>query len=182
MPTILSHAAVPLALGLGLGGKAVTPRLLVAGIVASVLPDLDVIASYFGVPSSAELGHRGFSHSPFFAALVALTGAAGRRALGAGSAQAFVFLFVAMASHGVLDALTRGGPGVAFLWPVTGQRFFAPVRMIEVSSFGVAWLFSSRGATVLLSELRWIWLPSGLLTLVLVGLRFSCARAPRAQR
>jgi inner membrane protein len=84
---------------------------------------------------------------------------------------------MAMASHGVLDALTRGGPGVAFLWPVTGQRFFAPVRMIEVSSFGVAWLFSSRGATVLVSELRWIWLPSGLLTLGLAGLRFSCSRS-----
>lgn len=181
MPTALSHPAVPLALGLGLGGRAVPPRLLAAGIVASVLPDLDVIAFYFGIPYSADLGHRGFSHSLFFAALVALAGAAGRRVLGAGFAQAFVFLFVATASHGVLDALTQGGLGVAFLWPVTGERFFAPVRMIEVSPLGVAWLFSSRGATVLLSELQWIWLPSGLLTLVLAGLRFACARARRAR-
>jgi inner membrane protein len=182
MPTALSHPAVPLALGLGLGGRAVPPRLLAAGIVASVLPDLDVITLFhFGVPSSAVLGHRGFSHSLFFAALAALAGAAGRRALGAGFAQAFVFLFVAMASHGALDVLTRGGPGVALLWPITGERFFAPVRMIEVSPLGVAWLFSSRGATVLLSELRWIWLPSGLLTLVLAGLRFACARARRAR-
>jgi inner membrane protein len=181
MPTALSHPAVPLALGLGLGGRAVPPRLLAAGIVASVLPDLDVIAFHFGIPYSADLGHRGFSHSLFFAALAALAGAAGRRALGAGFAQAFVFLFVAMASHGALDVLTRGGPGVALLWPITGERFFAPVRMIEVSPLGVAWLFSSRGATVLLSELRWIWLPSGLLTLVLAGLRFACARARRAR-
>ena len=148
-------------------------RLLTAGIAASVLPDLDVITFHLGVPYSAALGHRGFSHSLLFSALVALAGAAGRRALGAGAVQAFVFLFVATASHGVLDAFTKGGLGVAFWWPVTGERFFAPVRMIEVSSLGVAWLFSSRGATVLLSELRWIWFPSCFLTFVLVGLRFA---------
>src|SRR5262245_30471971 len=44
MPTILSHPAVPLALALGLGRKTVPPRLAQIGVVASILPDLDVLA------------------------------------------------------------------------------------------------------------------------------------------
>jgi membrane-bound metal-dependent hydrolase YbcI (DUF457 family) len=43
MPTILTHTAVPLALGLGLGPRAIPPRLLVAGVTASMVPDLDVL-------------------------------------------------------------------------------------------------------------------------------------------
>ena len=38
-----------------------------------------------------------------------------------------------MASHGVLDALTDGGPGVAFLAPFDDTRYFFPWRPIRVS-------------------------------------------------
>jgi membrane-bound metal-dependent hydrolase YbcI (DUF457 family) len=38
MPTIVTHPAVPLALGLGLGTQVVSPRLLAASAVASILP------------------------------------------------------------------------------------------------------------------------------------------------
>jgi hypothetical protein len=41
MPTIFSHPAVPLALGFGLGKEIVSGRLVVAGVAASILPDLD---------------------------------------------------------------------------------------------------------------------------------------------
>ncbi len=126
MPTVLSHAAVPLALGVGLGAEVVPRRLLLAGALVSALPDLDVITFHWGIPYSAGLGHRGFSHSLLVAAVVALAGAAAAPALRTGSARAFVFLFVAAASHGALDAFTNGGLGVAFLWPWSEQRFFAP--------------------------------------------------------
>lgn len=46
------------------------------------------------------------------------------------------------------------------------RRFFFPVRPIEVASFGVSWLFTRRGAAVLASELKWVWLPSGVLAAV----------------
>ena len=49
MPTIITHAAVPLCLGLGLGTKVIPPRLLFAGIVLAMLPDADVLAFKFGV-------------------------------------------------------------------------------------------------------------------------------------
>ena len=178
MPTVFSHAAVPLALGLGLGRATIPRRLLVAGVVAAVVPDLDVVTFQLGIPYSADLGHRGFSHSLFFAALVGLAGAAGHRLLGAGVARAFLFLFAATASHGVLDAFTNGGLGVAFLWPWSGERFWAPdaLRVVEASPISVARFLSARGLTVLGSELRWIWPPALAIGLILFGLRRARAR------
>ena len=59
MPTILTHTAVPLALGLGLGKEIVPRRVLWAGVALSILPDLDVLAFRFGIPYAAPFGHRG---------------------------------------------------------------------------------------------------------------------------
>ncbi|WP_243287468.1 metal-dependent hydrolase [Geothrix terrae] len=175
MPTILSHPAVPLALGVGFGPKAVPRPLLIAGIVASALPDLDVIAFRLGIPYSAALGHRGFSHSLGLAAVVALGGAwALRKALRKARSPlpaAFGFLFLSMASHGLLDAFTTGGRGIALLWPFTEQRFFWPLQVIRVSPLSLSKLLSLRGQTVLLSEALWVWLPSTALALGLWTLR-----------
>jgi inner membrane protein len=178
VPTVFSHAAVPLALGLGLGRVAVPRRLLAAGVVAAALPDLDVVTFYLGIPYSADLGHRGFSHSLAFAALVGLAGAAGHRALGAGAVGACLFLFVATASHGVLDAFTNGGLGVAFFWPWSGARYWAPdaLRVVEASPISLGRFLSGRGLAVLGSELCWIWPPALLVGLILFGLRRVLAR------
>jgi inner membrane protein len=173
VPTVFSHAAVPLALGMGLGAEVVPRRLLLAGVLVSALPDLDVVTLGWGAPHSAGLGHRGFSHSLLVAAVVALAGAAAAPALRAGVARAFVFLFAAVASHGALDAFTNGGLGVAFLWPWSGERFFAPeaLRVIEVSPIGLTRFLSGRGVVVFESELRWIWLPALAVGLMLIGAR-----------
>jgi len=172
VPTLFSHAAVPLALGVGLGPRIVPPRLLAAGVLASALPDLDVIAFSWGVPYGSALGHRGFTHSLCAAAVVALAGAALSRSLRAGAGRV-LFLFVAMASHGILDAFTDGGRGVALLWPISAERFFAPaaLRVLEASPIGLTRFLSARGVTVLGSELRWIWLPTLALGLILIGAR-----------
>ncbi|HEX5127917.1 MAG TPA: metal-dependent hydrolase [Rhodocyclaceae bacterium] len=159
MPSILSHPAVPLAIGLGLGGGVISKRLLTAGIAVSMLPDVDVIGFQLGIPYGSEFGHRGFSHSLVAAGCVALLLACAYRALRTTRLRAFVFLFVAMASQGMLDAFTNGGSGIAFLWPFSGTRYFAPVRMIEVSPIGVSRFLSTRGAMVLWSEFCWVWLP-----------------------
>ena len=70
MPTVITHAAVPLCLGLGLGTKVIPPRLLFAGIVLAMLPDADVLAFKFGVAYGNIFGHRGFTHSLLFAFVV----------------------------------------------------------------------------------------------------------------
>ena len=44
MPTVITHAAVPLCIGLGLGSKVIPPRLLFAGIILAMLPDADVLS------------------------------------------------------------------------------------------------------------------------------------------
>lgn len=159
MPTILTHPAIPLALGLGLGKTIIPRRLLAAGAVASMVPDLDVLAFRFGVSYASEFGHRGFSHSLLFAALVALLGACAWRLFQTGYWRICWFLFIATASHGVLDAFTNGGFGVAFLWPWSSQRFFFGPQVIEVSPLTISRFLSERGAAVLASELLWVWLP-----------------------
>lgn len=177
VPTVLSHPALPLALGLGLGRDVVSGRLLAAATAASVLPDADVLGFRLGVPYAAELGHRGFTHSLAFAAGCAIAGAAFHRALRAPFATAFAALFLAIASHGVLDAFTTGGLGVAFFWPWSASRYFAPARVIQVAPLGLARLLSARGAAVLASELLWIWFPSALLGLAVAWTRSRTARS-----
>ena len=56
-----------------------------------------------------------------------------------------------LASHGLLDAMTDGGLGVALFWPLSNQRFFLPLRPIPVAPIGRR-MFSQRGLTVLVSE------------------------------
>jgi inner membrane protein len=168
VPSALSHLAVPVALGAGLGRAAVPPRLLAAGAVASLVPDLDVIGLRLGIPYGATLGHRGASHSLAFAAALALLAAWRHRDLGAPRGAAFAFVLVSAASHGLLDALTSGGLGVALLWPLSAERLFAPVRPIRVAPLTLRAL-AARGPAVLASEIRWIWLPAALLALGLRG-------------
>lgn len=158
MPTIFTHPAVPLALGFGLGRRYVSARLLAAGIAASVLPDIDVLAFAVGIPYDHALGHRGMTHSLAFAALVALAGAAARRLLQTTFMKAFFFLFAAAASHGILDAFTSGGLGVALLWPFSTERYFARFQLIQVAPISIS-KFLSYSGPVLLSEFIWVWLP-----------------------
>lgn len=160
MPTIITHPALPVALAFGAGRNIISTRLLLAGVTASVLPDLDVLAFRFGIPYAAAFGHRGFSHSVLFALIVAGIGAGMARWLNSTSTRTFFSLFFAAISHGILDAFTTGGLGIAFLWPWSDARFFAPVQVIKVSPFGVSRFLSPRGVTVLKSELLWVWLPS----------------------
>jgi len=178
MPTIISHTAVPLALGVGLGPEVVSRRLLIAGIAACVLPDLDVIGFRFHIAYADVLGHRGFSHSLLFAAIVAGLAACASRVLRTTPARAFWFVLAATASHGVLDAFTNGGLGVALLWPWSADRYFAPIRPIEVAPLSVDRLFSQRGTQVLLSELIWVWIPCILIGVLLLAARVRRSRLP----
>ncbi len=180
MPTILSHPVVPLAMGLGLGLRLLPPRLLIAGMVASILPDLDVIGFGLGVEYGSQFGHRGFSHSLSMALAIGLIAACFHKSLRTGFALSFGFVSLASASHGILDAFTNGGIGVAFLWPFSAERFFAPFRVIEVSPIGVSRIFSERFLHVLESELLWLWLPGVVFACSLrVALRAAEARPAR---
>ncbi len=159
MPTLIGHLAVPLAARLGLGSRRVGGPLLAAAGVLAVLPDADVIGFRFGVGYGDLLGHRGFTHSILFAVVAAGTVAGLWRARRGERGFVFAFLLVAALSHGVLDACTNGGLGVAFLSPFSNARSFAPLRPIEVSPLTLREALSPLGLRVLWSEVAWLWLP-----------------------
>ncbi|WP_173644242.1 metal-dependent hydrolase, partial [Xanthomonas citri] len=76
MPTIMTHAAVPLALWCASERGRISPHLLAAGVAAAMLPDADVLAFALHIPYADAFGHRGASHSLLFASIIALLGAA----------------------------------------------------------------------------------------------------------
>lgn len=176
MATFLTHPLIPLAMAAGLGRVQVTKRLLVAGMVASILPDADVLAFYFRIPYDHPFGHRGFSHSIFFAFLVGMAGFTAARAFGTTRAVAAFFLFVSTVSHGLLDALTNGGLGIAFFAPFDNTRYFLPWQVIEASPLTTSRFLSVRGWAVIQSELRWVWLPVITLGMLLLALRIRWRR------
>jgi inner membrane protein len=165
MPSVLTHPAVPLAIAGAYGRLYVPGRLLLAGVIASVLPDVDSVGLHFGVPYGALFGHRGFSHSLAFALLLAVAAALGHRYLDASASAAFAVVLLSAASHGLLDAFTDGGLGIAFFSPVSNHRYFLPWRPLAVSPLGVHRFFSQWGLRVIRSEALWVWLPSSMVAL-----------------
>jgi inner membrane protein len=162
MPTILTHAVIPLAAGLVLGPSRIARPILISGIVLAMLPDADVIGFKLGIAYADQYGHRGASH-----ALIVAAGVAGLLTAlfrPENWKLIFAFLFLSMASHGLLDALTSGGLGPALFWPFDDARYFAPVTPIRVSPIGMGF-FSGRGVAVLFSEALWVWLPVGFMAL-----------------
>ncbi|EML7989719.1 metal-dependent hydrolase [Stenotrophomonas maltophilia] len=71
MPSIITHAAVPLALWCAADRGRIPPRLLAAGVIAAMLPDADVLAFALHIPYADAFGHRGASHSLLFAFVLA---------------------------------------------------------------------------------------------------------------
>jgi len=170
MASVISHAVF--ASGLGAAGSPpsrMPVRYWVTLAVIAALPDLDVVVYPLGLNAPHLLGHRGITHSlPFAAVFAALVvrlvfrDAAWRPAW----IRLWVVFFAAMASHGVLDALTNGGQGIAFFAPFSDARWHFPWQPILVSPIGVGAFFSSYGLRVLQNELVSVWLPSALVVLV----------------
>jgi len=178
MPTIISHAAVPLAIGIGLGRGRIPSRLLLAGVAAAIAPDLDVVAFKLGIAYADTFGHRGASHSLMFALLLAAGASAAAPLLRTSGRTSFFFILAAAVSHPLLDMLTNGGLGVALFWPVSDLRYFAPWQVIEVSPLSLRRVFSAQGLAVMRSELAWVWAPCAVAASI--AMRFRRANASAA--
>lgn len=175
MASAFSHAVASLAIGKLFCIQNIDKKFWALGIFCAVIPDADVIAFQFGIAYESVWGHRGITHSFFFAALLSLAvlhffyGKERRfseRWLGL-----WVFFFLCTASHSILDAMTTGGLGVAFFAPFDNTRFFFPFRPIQVSPIGVANFFSEWGWHVLKSEFIWVWIPSFIIIIVSYSVR-----------
>jgi inner membrane protein len=163
VPSVFSHAVAALGLGAAFFGRKAPARVLALGALCSALPDADVVGFAFGVRYEDPLGHRGLTHSFAFAAALATLALPAVRSPREGApspSRLWAYLFLATASHGVLDAMTDGGLGIALLAPFDDTRYFFPFRPIEVSPLSLRRFLSGRGLAVLASELVWVWLPS----------------------
>jgi inner membrane protein len=173
MPTVITHPAVAASLVPFFRPAVPQKRWWFLGAAFTVVPDLDWIGFRYGIHYGDFLGHRGFTHSFVFAALLALA------ALPFASARRlplFLYLFLCAASHGVMDAFTDGGLGVAFFAPFNKERFFFPWRPIVVSPIGISRFFNADSLAVLRSELVWVIGPSVML--FLLGSLMKVVRGP----
>lgn len=164
MASIISHAAAGAALSIAFAPAGTPARYWPVAIAVAVLPDADSLLYYFRISYYYALGHRGFFHSPFLGLIVSFFVVIlffRDEAFFSGRWFRYFFVFfLVWSSHGVLDALTNGGRGVAFLSPFSSERFFLPWTPIQVSPMRVGSFFGPRGWSVLKNEFVWIWLPS----------------------
>ncbi len=178
MATLLTHGLVGAVLGRDWqAGPQQRRHLLLAAAACSMLPDLDVVGLRLGVPYGALWGHRGITHSLLFAATVAIVLAYFLAQKASERMRTALVLFLVTASHGVLDALTDGGLGVAFFSPFDRTRYFFSWRPISVSPIGVSRIFSAYGLQVFWTEMIWVWAPMLLGAFLVARYRRSTAPA-----
>ena len=175
MPTIITHSVIAASSAYSFGQGRETVKLVLLSITCSLLPDADVIGYHWlYIPSYSFFGHRGFFHSPFFAALLSILIVCifyRKEVVFSKPWWKYVlYFFLVGASHGLLDAMTNGGNGIALLSPITNNRYFLPWTPIEVSPLSIKSFLSQRGLTVLHSELIWIWVP---LVIIVIFLRIK---------
>ena len=175
MASIFTHAIAAGALGAVKYPKREIIKYFLLGIFCASFPDVDVLAFKLGIPYEHPFGHRGFFHSLIFAYLQGLfivrvfyadLTFASRQSMTIG-----FYFFCCGVSHSILDAMTNGGLGVAFLAPFDNTRYFLPWRPIQVSPLDVDSFFGEKGINVLKSELYYVMIPSLLLVLGSFGIR-----------
>ncbi len=182
MASAFSHAFVALTLGKITAHRAMRWQVLLTGAVCSIVPDVDVIGFAFGIQYGDLWGHRGMTHSLFFAGLLSamLVALGYRQESSATKIGIGLYLFLCTASHGVLDAMTDGGLGIAFFSPFDPTRYFFSFRPVAVSPIGIADFFNGNAFQILASEMRWIWLPTVGVLAMISGLQYFWPSIPRS--
>jgi inner membrane protein len=178
LPTIITHAIVASGAGkIFARGQRLPARFWYLSILCSVLPDADIIRFSFGIHYSHVLGHRGFFHSIFFALLlsffVVITFFRDCKLFSKKWWLYISYFFLVGASHGILDAFTNGGLGIALFSPFDTRRYFFPWRPIMVSPIGFQAFISDWGARVIICEAIYVWLP---LVILVIAFRIMTCR------
>jgi len=175
LPSLISHAVVGLAAGVAFSPEQSADSFVPLCIISSTLSDIDGLAFALGIPYNSFFGHRGFFHSITFALILSLlimhicfpyikpfTG------------MWFYYetiFFMLSVSHGILDAMTEGGKGVAFFSPFSQKRYLFPWKPMIACPLTIGDFFSEWGKIAVKSELVWIWLPSFALILLSLWLK-----------
>jgi len=162
MPSVLGHALAGLTISAAYTQGRPPRRTWILATACAVAPDLDWFTGFLKLSDGNSLSHRGMSHSLLAAALIAaaamLIGFRPRLR----SPRHWACMLSAAFSHGLLDACTFGGTGVAFLLPFSRARFVCLWQPIFVSPIPLSgrlldWLLFSLG-----TEIVWIGIPACL--------------------
>jgi len=169
MATIFSHPIPVLAVAAACGPKYIPPRLAVAMLIASVLPDIDMIGYALDYHYPSHFAHRGFTHSLIFALAVGLLALATAPHMKTKRVIAFFAVLLATLSHSFLDALGGGWYGVPLFWPFDEARYNLPWPSF-ISSCLSCWnpprLFSTWWADRFIRiELLTVWTPCAIFAL-----------------
>lgn len=172
MPTIFTHSFIGTLSAFLFKTKKLKFQFFFFSILCPILPDFDVIAFKFGIPYEHFFGHRGFFHSIFFALIVSLIVVGiffrSKDVNFKVKTGLITYFFILTASHGILDALTSGGLGIALFAPFDNTRYFFPYTPIKVSPIGIAAFFSEWGKRVMISEIVWVWLPATIIFIIMI--------------
>jgi len=165
MPSSIAHASVAILASPLLDARWRTPRVIGLTAAAAAATDLDAIGRPFGYGDVAFLGgHRALTHSLSAALVVAAIALAlvARKAEPRDRLRVALFVFCVVASHGMLDAFTTYGDGVAILSPFTGFR----------------WKSTWRPFDGLWSEMLALWIPAALVYVLWLKPRLNRTGAP----
>jgi inner membrane protein len=119
-------------------------RMMLRILCLALLPDVDAL-----VLLVAPTAHRGLTHGLPFAAIaaVALTWL-GRRNLPMPPRRTWLALFLAAASHPLLDYLMGAGPPIPFFAPFSERAWLSPYRIVPtayyakaVSGYALGWFW-----------------------------------------
>ena len=179
MATTFTHPIPVLAVTVAFGTKYISTRLTVAMLIASILPDIDMIGHVLGYSHPSPFAHRGFTHSLVFALAVGLLALAAAPQMKTKRGIAFFAIFLTTLSHYFLDALGSRYLGVPLFWPFDETRYILPWPSF-ISSW-VSWsspyrFFSSWWADRFIRiELLAVWTPCAIFAIT--GFLFRRRRA-----
>ena len=141
MATIYTHAVVGVGLSRLCAGRPMPWTYWGLAALLPVVPDLDVFSTY---AYGSLLGHRGITHSLLFALLLSgIAAIATARWFRVHWWSLMILFFLIVASHGLLDAMTKGGENIPFFWPLGGRygnwgRFLFPISPSTCPTQGTA--------------------------------------------
>jgi inner membrane protein len=163
MSSLFGHALAGLAISAACTQSRPPRRIWAFAVACAVAPDLDWFTGFLRSADGTSLAHRGLSHSLLAAGLIATAAMLLGFRSHLRSPRHWACMLSAAFSHGLLDACTFGGTGVAFLLPFSKARFVCLWQPIFVSPIPLSgrlldWLLFSLG-----TELVWIGIPALLL-------------------
>ena len=167
MPSVFTHSLLGVAAAKIFGPerfKKTKIRFWTLSFFCPSLPDLDVIGFYLGIPYAHVMGHRGITHSLFFAltlaALITIIFFRNEKFSNKNNLLITIYFTLLIVSHGILDGFTNGGHGIAYFAPFINDRYFFSFNPLQVSTLNPKEFFTGQGIDVIKNEFMWLWLPT----------------------